>query len=392
MKQDSSIRIDVKTSISEVNQQDWETIRKGRNIYLSFPYLQALQSSVSGNMDFFYVLIYRNNQPILKAVFQLVDFVYKGGKHGKVLLNVLCKRKIQEGYNIGLLVGGNIFANGENCASWIEELTHQEALNLVFESVEQLRMQPRVREKMSVVLFKEFSPKYAEQIKALNRQRYTSFEIDVSMILSMNEGWTTFNKYLQDQKTKFRTRAKGVYKKSKALQSKWLSADDIRQQENEIVQLFSNVLERSDYGFGAIEPLSFAAFKEAFPDDFSFEALYLEDKMVGFKTSFLNRGNLEANYVGIDYELNHEHAIYQRLLYDYVKEAIDKKVRKLNLGRTSETMKSLLGAQPVPMTLYARHKSAFTNKLLSWALGYVGPSEYELRLPFKQEFQEQWTH
>ena len=68
--------------------------------------------------------------------------------------------------------------------------------------------------------------------------------------------------------------------------------------------------------------------------------------MVGFSTSFVNGDVLEANYVGLNYEFNHDKAIYQRLLYDFVEMAINLKSKELHLGRTSETIKSQIGAVP----------------------------------------------
>lgn len=85
--------------------------------------------------------------------------------------------------------------------------------------------------------------------------------------------------------------------------------------------------------------------------------MFLNDELIAFSTAFVNAHALEANYVGIDYNYNTEYAIYERLLYEYVEEAIALKVSQLHLGRTSELIKSAVGAVPVAMTLYARHTS-----------------------------------
>ena len=76
---------------------------------------------------------------------------------------------------------------------------------------------------------------------------------------------------------------------------------------------------------------------------------YLKDKLVGFSTFVINGTKLESNFVGIDYEHNKTHAIYKSLLYDMVRFAIVFKLKEVQLGRTSELVKSAKGAAPVNM-------------------------------------------
>ena len=99
---------------------------------------------------------------------------------------------------------------------------------------------------------------------------------------------------------------------------------------------------------------------------------------------------MEANYVGMDYQFNQDLAVYQRLLYDYVEQGISKEVTELQFGRTSELLKSSLGAEPTNMTLFARHKATIPNIFMASMLRNVSPSEFELRKPFKSKFMEEW--
>ena len=41
-------------SILEVNKQDWEFISDNSNVYLSIPYLEALENSMKDDMSFSY--------------------------------------------------------------------------------------------------------------------------------------------------------------------------------------------------------------------------------------------------------------------------------------------------------------------------------------------------
>ncbi len=189
-------------------------------------------------------------------------------------------------------------------------------------------------------------------------------------------------------KAKYRTKANSAYKKSEPLSVRSLTSEEIILHEGQLHQLFSNVLNKSEYRYGENYPASFAALKENLGDLFICKGVFLNDKLIAFSTAFVNGDTLEANYVGIDYNYNAKYAIYERLLYDYVEEAIALKVSQLHLGRTCELIKSAAGAVPVEMTLYARHTSKLKNILLKPVLENIEPSAFELRSPFAKKFLE----
>ncbi len=363
----------------------WDQVVRERNIYLSTSYLQALEGTMNDKIQFFYATVKNGEGKVVQvAAFQLVQFNYSGNNHSKFVLKKICHHRSVDGtYQIALLVGGNVFANGENVSIWTDEITDHQAMAQVFEIVKQIKAISGVKRKISIQLFKEFWPSSAEKIHQVGTSGYKAFQVDVNMVLKLSEDWKCFDDYLNQMKTKFRTKAKGVFKKSDGIRIVDMSVDDIEQHKETIHRLFMNVVNRSDYSLGAIEPLTFGAFKKALGDKFHFYGAFLEDKMVGFSTSFENGKVLEANYVGLDYEVNQQYSIYQRLLYGYVEQAIKKGKSELHLGRTSETIKSSIGAEPVNMTLYAKHKSLVPNLILSLALNFVKPRKFQLRPPFK---------
>lgn len=380
----NELDIQVFRSIDQVELSLWESVVNHRNIYLGFDYLKALESSMKDEIAFFYALIFKQNRPVQVAVFQLVQFKYKGNGHSKLFLNSLChSHSEKEGFNIPLLVGGNVFANGENVSLWTDEVSDFEAMQAVFEVVDKIKNIDGVVEQISVQLFKEFWPDTAEKIEEAGTYGYKPFEIDVNMVLNVSDRWQDFDDYLADMKTKFRTKAKGVFKKSSQLVVRSLSIEEIDLYQARIQTLFKNVLDRSPFGLGAIEPLTFGAFKKFLGPLFDLRGAFHEDVLVGFSTAFYNGKTLEANYVGLDYDYNYDHAIYQRLLYDFVERGIRNKMKQISFGRTSETIKSSIGAKPVAMTLYAKHKSKVKNLILSTALNFVQPRSFELRPPFK---------
>ena len=110
--------------------------------------------------------------------------------------------------------------------------------------------------------------------------------------------------------------------------------------------------------------------------------------MIGFSSSFVDRSYLDANYVGIDYDYNIEHALYSRMLYDFIELSIRKGLSEIRLGRTAEEIKSGVGALPEEMKLYIKHTNSLSNTLLKGMVANVKPNPFELRKPFKAEHYE----
>lgn len=368
-------------SILDVNRTDWSLVNNNSNIYLYWEYLLSLEKSMQNKMDFVYSISYNSEKvPVLIAAYQVVKFTTNKKKCPKVLLN-------HKPHNVSfnLLICGNVFSNGENGFIKTSDINYNEAIEELTSIAKRIK-KTNTKQKISITLFKEFSTDSIEKTAGFKSHKYNDFMVDVNMVLKIHDNWKSLDSYLSSMKTKYRTRAKSIYKKSNQLIIKSLDVNEITSHEDELSILLENVSKKAEYSYGIIDVKAFSLFKQNLGDDFSLRALFLNKKMVGFSTSFHNNNQLDANYVGIDYEYNTDYAIYQRLLCDYVEQAMSKNAKSLHFGRTSELVKSSLGAEPVNMKLYARHKNTFSNFLLKPIFNYITPSNFELRKPFKADF------
>ncbi len=386
-------KLDVKLafydSIALVDKDKWNNIVGGQNIFLSYGYLISLEQSLASQLRFKYVFFYdKENKPIGVAVVQIFNVQDQDIEQLQLLQNVSLSTidKVKSKLNLKVLICGNLFATGEHGFAFKNHIDFAEKLAYLNVGLEKLLQSERQKGQKTTILLKEFPPESYNNIDRDNKLGYDGFMIDDNMMLCIEDDWNSFQDYLDQMTTKYRGRVKRIYKKSERLLVIDFSVDDINKYAQSIERLYMDVLENADFHVGAFNADTFRLFKENLGQDFIFKGYFLNEKLVGFSTCFQNDSTFEASYLGLDYEYNQEYMLYPRMLYDLVSYSIDNGAKQLVLGRTSEEIKSRLGALPVHMKLYVKLKRSLTTSLLLKPLIHsIRPSKYELRHPFKDE-------
>ena len=380
------IRYTFYRSYKDIPTSDWNTINNRDNLYLTLTYLSVIEDALKKTIDFWYILFYDHKKPVGIAYTQLIKINPSQLKNQKLpcKLSDSLKNFFIKNIEVKTLVCGNLFACGEHGFIFESSITNDKALRSVDLALKDIRKVSHPEDKPSFILLKEFWQNDSNSTSGnLKKLDYRDFEVDVNMVLSIKPNWKSLEDYLGDLKTKFRTRVKKTFEKSSAVVIKNLSYQEIKTHSKTIDELYISVIENADFKFGNLNANTFIGFKEKLKERFIFKAFFLNDIMVGFSTAFLLNNRLEANHIGLDYQLNKTYHLYQRMLYDYVEMAILYLVDELILGRTAETIKSSLGAEPIHMKLFVKHGNSISNTLLKPLVDFITPNDYELRNPFK---------
>ncbi|WP_025739535.1 hypothetical protein [Aquimarina pacifica] len=370
---------------NDIPEIDWRLIHEKNNIFLSLKYLKTLENTLSDTIRFKYILFYDRNTPVGFAAVQLIKFESSQLKIQEFPCRIsdTIKNKFIKNLDVRVLICGNLFSCGEHGFIYNP---NRVSSKIAFESLSIALREIRKNEssdKPSFILLKEFWPESFVHSDNCKQHDFREFKIDVNMVLKIKEEWHTFDDYMASLKTKFRTRVKNVFKKASPITTTNFTAQDISTFDTEINKLYLSVIEKADFKIGKLNASTFRDLKIALGQAFIFKGYFLDNKLVGFTTSFVLNEAIDANHIGIDYEYNKSHAIYQKMLYDYVELAISKRVNELRLGRTAEIIKSSVGAKPVEMKLYVRHGNSISNTLLKPIIELISPNEYEIRNPFK---------
>ena len=396
-KKSSDFAFAVYDSVSMINIEHWNRVVIYGSEFLQLPFLTVLENEHPDNMHFHYAIIYDANKPVAIAYFQVIDFssdsfgssVEPNNDEYSCLITDYLKKHITshlirstDHINMRLLICGNAFVSVEHGFTCIPETNKTEAVDALADVIYRISTAEKLKGKIAAVLVKDFYTSSIQHTKEFEEYKYHDFLVEPNMVLDIH--WETFDEYLNAMSKKYRNRAKNIVKKGAEIERKDFSVEDIKANSKQLLQLYNNVHLKAKFRMASLTPSYFAEMKKVLGDKFNFVGYYHEQKLIGFRSTFILEDEIEAHFVGLDYSINKELELYQNILYDYVKDSLDKNAKHLFLGRTASEIKSTFGAEAVELTCYIRHRNPLSNRIIKPFVDYLKPSEWIPRNPFKE--------
>lgn len=382
----SPLRLSIHDSIHLVRREDWCAVTSDEVSYLHYDHLCTLEDAMDGSMEFRYVVFHcQAYKPIGIAYFQVLDVEDNGSEYGpgvRRLGKAIGSRIVQE-LKVRSLVCGNAFHSGAHGIHFIQAVPFDQQLLAVETAMHELRSDERLAIPPAVLIFKEYRNENGGGA-ILETKNYHPLAMDVNMVMALPDEWKSLDDHFKSLTSKARTRSNTIMGRSQELVIKDLSAAEITAHLPKMQQLFDQVLERSPFIFGRLNVAVYPKWKAQWGEAMLFHGFFLNGELVGFNSAFVLGDTLDAHFVGIDYALNKEHMIYQRMLFDLLDHAFAKELRTINFGRAAEQAKSSIGAKPVDMLWYVKHRNALANTIVGPFLRRVKPGDFELRSPFKK--------
>lgn len=383
----------------DVMSGDWNEVLKDRNTFLSLDYLRILERNTGKNFQSRYVIVYKNESPYGIAYFQVIDFV--AGVFGDLLdlqVNSLKSKRLNmfEKYINGnkdevlmrLLTCGNNVVSGEHAFLFKENVSKEKEFKVIEDLIEKIGSKEKLRGKISAVLVKDFEvPLVKKQYFCpLKSDKYVEFRVEPNMVVDIPAEVKTLDDYIALFSKKYRHRAKGILKAMKGVEIRDLSSEEIKKENKAIYKLYEQVYNHAKFKLVKLPEHYFYECKNNFPEKFSLAGFYKDDKLIAFTSCFEVEGDvLEAHYIGFDYEMNKELELYQNILYYFIRKAIARGKRHVNLGRTASEIKSTVGAKVQELTCYIKPQNTVSKVILKPFIGFLQPAEWIPRNPFKEE-------
>jgi len=388
----------VADSIAFLDAAQWQQVTATASVLMSTKYLRALESALPANICQRYALIYRDNTPVAAVVAQVVTVSGETVATSAAALGTPAKSKLAKAVQsasaklrskaigkvrLRLLVCGNLLCWGQHGVAIAPDVSASDVYPAVAEALYRIRRAERLAGQTDLVLVKDFTASGMEESQRLARFSYRPLETDPDMVLEIADNWRTYDDYLASLTPKYRKTVKQIFKDVDAAGCRVERLTDIASEATQLHALYLQVHERAAVRPVTLSPNYLPAVSAAFGDDYRCCAIRRGDELLGFVTT-LKDGDTAIGYtIGFQTAANAETPLYFRLLNAVIADAIDLGCKRISFGRTALEPKARLGAKPVPLNLWVRHRVPIANVMLKSLLDTVHHDEAPERNPFK---------
>ena len=369
-------------SVDLIDPVVFKELNTDKNVYFSKSFLKAFERS-NPQIEFKYITIAdAEKKTIALAVVQVISLSVEG-----TLKNIKVASLIRKllglffcNEHIKILFCGNVFLSGEHGIRCSDGVSKDEIMSQIGIALDAVAANTKPLHAIFIKDFKEESLKNTRQFLKFG---YSEINVEPNMIVQLDPKWKTFEDYKNILKSKYRVKANKADSSSSSLKSRLFTEHDFETYKEELQALYQNTIDNASFNAQVLNLNTYIHLRASFKDDFIVKAYFLEDKLVGFLTALVNKNTLDAHFIGLDYRLNKSHAIYPRILNDYVRLGIEKQVSSIDLGRTASEIKTTIGAIPLELSCYIKHKNPFLNSLIKPFFRRIKIKEFKQHSPFK---------
>lgn len=368
-------------SVNDISLKQWQELNCSSNVYFSTPFLQSFEIS-NPRIDFKYIVVSKNDKAVALALVQTIelsiDVVLKNIKISewlKRLINFFFCNNI-----IKIMFHGNIFLSGEHGLFINNEYNKKKILKRIGKDINKLAKKTK---SLHAIFIKDFLDSSLSLTDGFKKFGFEPMHVEPNMILELDPKWKTYDDYKNALKSKYRVKVNKADSSSTSLTEKLFNESDFATYKSELQKLYENTIANANFNAQVLNLDTYIHLREIYHKDFIVKAYFFEDKLVGFLSALANNNHLDAHFIGLNYNLNKEHAIYPRILNDYVRIGIEKQVSHINFGRTASEIKTTIGATPIDLTCYIKHKRPFINSIVKFFVKRIQIKEFRQHKPFK---------
>lgn len=368
-------------AVKDIPQEFWQQLQC-KNTYYTPEFLHAYEIANNDIVCKYIVIVNEKHEATAFAITQLVTIPIEtitqnikiSDNFKKQINSLFCNSTLR------IMFCGNIFLSGEY-GTFIRK---GENTNEMFHALAKaLKKLMKATKKLQAVFVKDFKKSSLKLTDQLIDYKYTAMKVEPNMIITLQPEWKSFDDYKNALKSKYRVKANKADSKSKSLIAKEFTAQEIEYYKSELQALYENTIANADFNAQVLNLNTYTHLKKSYGSQFIVKGYFLENKLIGFLSAMMHQKNLDAHFIGLNYSLNKEYAIYPRILNDYVRLGIQYGATHINLGRTASEIKSTLGAKPQDLICYIRHKKLFINSLIRPFIKKIKIKSFKEHAPFK---------
>jgi hypothetical protein len=369
-------------SVDLIDPVVFEELNTDENVYFSKSFLKAFELS-NPQIEFKYISISDiEKNTVALALVQVINLSVDG-----TLKNIKVAPFVRKFLNlffcnehIKIMFCGNVFLSGEHGIRSSDRVSKDKITTQIGTALDAVAANTKP---LHAIFIKDFKGESLNNTRQFLNFGYSEIKVEPNMIIQLQPEWKTFEDYKSILKSKYRVKANKADSTSSALDTRLFTEHDFETYKDELQALYQNTIANASFNAQVLNLNTYIHLRATFKDNFIVKAYFLEDKLVGFLTALVNKNTLDAHFIGLDYQLNKPHAIYPRILNDYVRLGIERQVSSINLGRTASEIKTTIGANPLDLSCYIKHKNPFLNSLIKPFFRRIKVKEFRQHSPFK---------
>jgi Acetyltransferase (GNAT) domain len=360
----------------------WDAVTAGGSFFISRDYLRTLETEGPDRVSQRYALLFRGRTPVAAVAAQWVDVTGADLATGETNR---ARRLFLDALRLRILVCGDLATCGLHGVAFARGEDPADLYRGVADALYRIRRAEKLAGQPAFILIKEVPEDESAGIETLARFSYRSLHTDPNMVLTLEADWRCFEDYAASLKAKYRKAALEIDRSVCEAGCRVESLLDLDGAASEIHALYTAVRERARLRLAAL-PVGFlpAVARAAGPERFRCTVIRRGDRLLGFVTTVKDRDTAVGYYLGVDYDVNEEVPIYLRLIQAVISDAIDLGCRRISYGRTSLEPKARIGARPMPVQIWVRHRIPQINVIARELLGAVPHAEPPDRQPFRE--------
>ena len=365
------LTVKVLNSISEIGENEWNSIVGKDEMICTYRYLRAIEES-GINVDFYrYPVFYEDGVVVAHTCICGMTFdldIFARGVAKKFI--GLVRKGFPNFLKLKLFECGTPVALGSTI-SFKEGVDKQEILKLLAKTMEDVARQ----EKIGVLILRDFVEGDLPVYKSFEKMGFT--RISNLPNTELEGEWNTFEEYLGSMRCKYRKKVRERIKKAQDGGIKIEVLDSFSQYAPDFLKLWTNTYNKAkEYKREILAEDFFRKVDVYFGKDSKAILFKKDEKILGFMLTVKDDVTMRALFIGIDYEFNNQYFTYFNLLYNLVDQAIKDKKRKVELGITTVVPKMDLGARLIPLYAYMKHINPLLNKIIPKAFKIMFPEEH----------------
>lgn len=363
----------------------WDDVAQN-NLFLTKRYFKVLEQSAPANMTCFYIGVFREGRLVGCALSQFLDM---GSLSSFGARDHCIKESIRlfffKRFVSRVLILGNNMLSGENAFVFADNLPPLEYFRALNDGLDEIgRHLAQEKRDPHLTVWKDFCPDHAREFQSVLGYEYFRFSAQPNMILSVRPAWKTERDYVNDLTKKYRDQYKRARKKAEGITMRQLSAQEIEKNKSKLYELYLTVAQNAPFNTFYLRDNHWLSLKENLGDDFLFYGYFKGDQLIGFDTLIKNGSTMETYFLGYDGQVQKQRMLYLNMLYNMLGYAIKNGFKRVIFARTAMEIKSSVGAKPVELVGFMKHRNSIFQALLPKLYHYFEPeAQWQQRHPFK---------